>query len=158
MFTQIYNIVWIYAFYRILKVILNFLYLIYRHYIRKPHDIQKRYGKNSWVIITGATDGIGKGFAIEFAKLDFNILLVSRTEEKLKTVCEEIKSINPNIKTDYIVFDFSSKKTLSDYKESFECLTNKKYDVSILINNIGYAQTKRFSKRRINKYQLNRDI
>ncbi len=40
----------------------------------------KIYGKNSWVIVTGATDGIGKGFCEEFAKRGFNILLVSRNQ------------------------------------------------------------------------------
>lgn len=40
--------------------------------------------------MTGATDGIGKEFAIQLAKKGFNILLVSRNEQKLKSTAEEI--------------------------------------------------------------------
>lgn len=40
------------------------------------------------LVITGATDGIGKAFTIELAKKGFNVLLVSRTEERLKNVIQ----------------------------------------------------------------------
>lgn len=47
------------------------------------------------VVITGATDGIGKEFAIQLAKAGFNILLVSRSPEKLGAVAAEIgESLN----------------------------------------------------------------
>ena len=44
----------------------------------------------SFSVVTGATDGIGKEFALQLAKAGFNILLVSRSEEKLKATAEEI--------------------------------------------------------------------
>ena len=37
-----------------------------------------------WAVITGATDGIGKGFAKELASKGINIVLVSRTLAKLQ--------------------------------------------------------------------------
>lgn len=40
--------------------------------------------------VTGSTDGIGKAYARELARLGFNIVLISRTEEKLKNVAQEI--------------------------------------------------------------------
>lgn len=42
------------------------------------------------IVITGATDGIGKEFALQLAKAGFNILLVSRNEDKLRVVAGEI--------------------------------------------------------------------
>lgn len=42
------------------------------------------------IVVTGATDGIGKEFAFQLAKAGFNILLVSRAETKLNAVAEEI--------------------------------------------------------------------
>ncbi len=43
------------------------------------------------VVITGATDGIGKAYAIEFAKRGLNLVLISRTAEKLTQVATEIR-------------------------------------------------------------------
>lgn len=43
-------------------------------------------------MVTGATDGIGKEFALQLAKAGFNVVLASRTAEKLKAVAIEIGS------------------------------------------------------------------
>ena len=40
--------------------------------------------------MTGATDGIGKEFALQLAKAGFNIFLVSRTPATLAAVGQEI--------------------------------------------------------------------
>ena len=40
--------------------------------------------------MTGATDGIGKEFALQLAKAGFNIALLSRNVEKLRNVASEI--------------------------------------------------------------------
>ena len=47
-----------------------------------------KFGK--WAIVTGATDGIGKAYAKALAKKGMSIVLISRTEAKLKAVKEEI--------------------------------------------------------------------
>lgn len=47
-------------------------------------------GQGAWALVTGATDGIGKEFAIQLAKRGFNVFLVSRTTSKLQAVQEEI--------------------------------------------------------------------
>lgn len=41
-------------------------------------------------VITGATDGIGKEYAKELAKQGVNVVLISRTKEKLIAVSNEI--------------------------------------------------------------------
>ena len=42
------------------------------------------------IVITGASDGIGKEFASQLASKKLNIVLVSRTESKLKVLAEEL--------------------------------------------------------------------
>ena len=39
--------------------------------------------QNAYVAITGCTDGIGKGLALEFARYGFNLVLLARNLEKL---------------------------------------------------------------------------
>lgn len=128
--------------------ILNFLF---KNFIRKRHDLIKRYGENSWVMITGATDGIGKGYCEEFAKIGFNIILVSRTLEKLKKVSEELKQINPKIKTEIIEFDFVKNTDLASYNKTFEPIS-KNYDVSIVVNNVGINYRGYFETRTLENY------
>lgn len=41
-------------------------------------------------VVTGATDGIGREFALQLAKAGFGVVLVSRTQEKLNSLAEEI--------------------------------------------------------------------
>ena len=102
---------------------------------RFNRDLAARYGRDSWVVITGASDGIGKGYAFEFARRGFNIVLVGRNEEKLGKVAQELKAAVPQVQTRIVVADFSQA-----YKEGFaEDIHSqvKGLDVSILINNAG---------------------
>ncbi len=46
----------------------NFLKWIYNVFIRKGYNLKDRYGENSWVVVTGASDGIGKAFCEELSK------------------------------------------------------------------------------------------
>ena len=39
-------------------------------------NFEERYGKNTWVLITGCSSGQGQRFAYEFAKRNFNIIIL----------------------------------------------------------------------------------
>jgi len=43
-----------------------------------------------FLVVTGSTDGIGKLYAFELARRGINIVLISRSADKLKGVAEEI--------------------------------------------------------------------
>ncbi len=49
------------------------------------------------IVITGASSGLGKGMAIEFAKLGRNLALCARRMDRLESLQQELKSINPDI-------------------------------------------------------------
>ena len=66
-------------------------------YIIPGYNLQERYGKGSWVVITGASMGIGFAYCKAFAKRGFNIVLISRDEKKLQNAVEEIKKINSEV-------------------------------------------------------------
>ena len=95
----------------------------------------KKYGIGSWALITGSTDGIGLGFAKVLAKNGFNIILVSRTPEKLEKVAEDLRTHSVEVLT--IAKDMS--KCPENPTEFFTDIDNRTrdLDVSILVNNVG---------------------
>jgi len=53
---------------------------------RPSLQLQKRYGENTWAMVTGPTEGIGKSFCFSLAKRGFNVILVARNEQKANGV------------------------------------------------------------------------
>ena len=104
----------------------------------------KRYGENSWAVVTGSTDGIGKAACMHLAKLGFNIVFISRTLSKLEKVAKEVEEtaedVGMQIQTKVVAFDFSKQYSAEDYEKLYnENLAD--LDISILINNVGMAAT-----------------
>ena len=60
------------------------------HYLQPRLDLKSRYGGADWVLVTGASDGIGEALCHQFARSGFNIVLVSRTLSKLKKVAGDV--------------------------------------------------------------------
>ena len=90
--------------------------------------------KNKVVLITGASSGIGKQTAIEFAKLGSNIILVARRKNKLEQVENELKQFN--VDTLVCTCDVSKK----DQVEKMSKIVLKKFNsIDILVNNAGFA-------------------
>jgi len=90
--------------------------------------------KNKVVLITGASSGIGRETAIEFAKLGANLILVARRKDKLKQTEDELKKYNVSILA--CQCDVSKKDQV---KEMSETVLEKFSSVDILINNAGFA-------------------
>lgn len=112
-------------------------------FLKTGGNLTKRYGAGSWAVITGATDGLGKEFAMQLAQLKFNIVLVSRTQEKLTKVAEEIKT-KYGVRVHTIACDFS-KCHEPGFFDLIEKET-KDLDVSILVNNVGIDSIERFDE------------
>lgn len=111
----------------------NALISTYKTFIRKG---VKPLTLGKWAVITGATDGIGKAYAMALAGKGVSIVLISRTEEKLQTVEKEINNKYGNVETKYVVCDYSN----FDEKAQSKVLdTIKDLDIGILINNVGIS-------------------
>jgi len=69
---------------------------LYSHLINKISLDHYKYG---WVLITGASDGIGKELAVVLAKRGFKLILVSRNKGKLEQLAKTLGSStgNPSI-------------------------------------------------------------
>uniref|UniRef100_A0A8C5P7E1 3-ketoacyl-CoA reductase n=1 Tax=Leptobrachium leishanense TaxID=445787 RepID=A0A8C5P7E1_9ANUR len=84
-----------------------------------------------WAVVTGAGDGIGKEYAIELAKRGMNIVMISRTLEKMNAVAKEIEeSTGRNVKI--IQVDFTKQSIYEDIKQNLSGM-----EIGILVNNVG---------------------
>ena len=90
--------------------------------------------KNRSVLITGASSGIGKQTAIEFAKLGSNIILVARRKEKLDELASELEKFNVSILV--CQCDVSNKEQV---KEMSKTVLEKFDSIDVLVNNAGFA-------------------
>ena len=92
----------------------------------------KKYG--SWAVVTGCTDGIGKAYAEQLAKRGLNIVLISRTLEKLQ---EQAKFITDKYKveTKVIAVDFTEQNSI------YTTIRNElgDLDIGVLVNNVGMS-------------------
>ena len=90
--------------------------------------------KNKVVLITGASSGIGRDSAMEFARQGADIVLVSRTREKLDQVADELKKFG--VTALVCSCDVSKKEQV---KKMSETVFEKFNLVDILVNNAGFA-------------------
>jgi len=91
----------------------------------------------SFILLTGATDGIGLKSAEEFAKQGIDLIIHGRSKSKLENIKERLLLINPSIKVLTLKADFSD---LDETKDAFMRVKSEKIDT--LINNAGCFDSK----------------
>lgn len=89
--------------------------------------------KNTTVIITGASGGMGKGIAVRLIeKYNCNVIGIARNEEKMKKVCEELGDKADHFT--YHLFDVSKEENWVDFAEY---IRENDIKPDVLINNAG---------------------
>jgi len=95
---------------------------------------------NKRILITGATDGIGKQTALQLAKANHEIIVHGRNEVRGKLAVNELKTLSNNENIHYLNADLSSfeeiKNMASQVKKKFTHL-------DILINNAGVFENEK---------------
>lgn len=87
-----------------------------------------------YVTITGASSGIGRATAEAFAKMGKNLILISRREERLLQLKEQLLENDQTLDIILKIVDLSIvENVLSLYKEL------KSYDIETWINNAGFG-------------------
>ena len=71
---------------------------------------------NKTALITGASKGIGKAIAESMAKEGCNLILTARSEDKLKTLKEDLQK-NHNISVEILAIDLSKKNSVEKISE-----------------------------------------
>ena len=85
-------------------------------------------------LITGATDGIGKAAANEFARRGATLTIVGRNKQKSERVLAELKAASANPNLDLLLCDLSR---MADVKRAAEEFKAKHDRLDVLVNNAG---------------------
>lgn len=92
--------------------------------------------KNKIVVITGASAGIGKACAFEFAKAGAKLILISRRIELLEKFSNDLKKLSGNDVLN-LQLDVRDKK---DVENKINSLPDHWKKIDVLINNAGLAR------------------
>jgi len=110
--------------------------------------------KSLTALITGASEGLGKSFAIELAKRGLNLVLVSLPNSGLEHLAHYLR-INFNCKVFCIAIDLTQSTSAS---EIFTELNVNKIDVNVLINNAGIGNWSWFEDKNTDFYKAQIDL
>lgn len=95
--------------------------------------------KESYAVVTGASQGLGKAFAENLAGKNINVILVSLPGQHLKEFSEQLEKTY-QIKAHYYEVDLSVNENVMKLTEWI----NESFNIHILINNAGLGGTKKF--------------
>jgi short-subunit dehydrogenase len=88
-----------------------------------------------WAIITGASSGIGKALAFEFAAGGFSLFLTGRNETALREIAAACAQ-QPGVNTETFVADLGCPDAIGAL---LEAITSKPRDYEVLVNNAGFG-------------------
>jgi hypothetical protein len=97
----------------------------------KNQEFTKRFGP--WAVVTGASSGIGSGYARELACRGFDLVLVARGDVRLKELADELEQAH-GVRTRVVSADLSHVDFLDDLRVVTDGL-----DVGLLVSNAGVA-------------------
>ncbi len=96
------------------------------------------------VLITGATDGIGRQTALELARLGARVVVHGRNEQKARQVAEWIRHQSGNPQVEAMAADLASFRQIREMAEAFQ---QRFPHLHVLINNAGvFEPTRRVSE------------
>ena len=129
------------VWFTIIRLLIWLLMPFYRRYIRrKSVDKIWQPSPTNWAVVTGGTDGIGLAYCKQLATLGYPLLIISRSEDKLKNVKKEIECTIPQCPEVRILsFDFglNSHDHYNIVEQEIRSLSPGMVDV--LVNNVGIS-------------------
>lgn len=114
------------------------IFAMIRNLSSEPRICSENFSRRL-VVITGATSGIGYSAAQKYASHEADLLLINRSEQKSKNLCDTLQS-KYNVNCNYILADFTK---LSDVHSAAEQLLRVERNIDVLIHNAGIYNTTR---------------
>ena len=94
--------------------------------------------KNKTVVLSGATNGIGKAAAIELSKENPKLLFTYRNQHLADELLAEIKALSPDALVHSVYCDFSKQDSVKKCADEIIDLCG---NIDVLINNAGVVNT-----------------
>jgi 17beta-estradiol 17-dehydrogenase / very-long-chain 3-oxoacyl-CoA reductase len=126
---------------------------IYLYFIRKS-TLQKylRADGQAYVLVTGATDGVGLALVKLLLKKGFNVVMHGRSEEKLKRIRSQLRSDFPDQKIEHVAADATDPAiAVPKVAGAVGKIEGRGGKLTILINNLGGQGL--FGERTFNAFQ-----
>lgn len=92
-------------------------------------------GKGRTALITGASAGIGREIALEFARRGFGVVLVARRADRLQALAQEIQGKH-GVAADVVAMDLADAGAPA---RLYDEMRTRKIAVDALVNNAGYT-------------------
>ncbi|KZL38856.1 SDR family NAD(P)-dependent oxidoreductase [Secundilactobacillus collinoides] len=103
----------------------------------------------TYIAITGASTGIGRAAAKQFADEGRNLILIARNTDDLKTVRAEIQDAHPDLKVQVRSYDLTNT---AQARALYYSLSD--FNIDCWINNAGFGDYKLISDQDVNKAML----
>ncbi|EJD55469.1 putative short chain dehydrogenase/reductase [Auricularia subglabra TFB-10046 SS5] len=121
----------------IYAVPLTYRFLRFLHVYLRPSSLHEYRCDNAWALVTGATEGLGCGFAFELAARGFNVVIHGRRADKLQRRQAALEAAFPGIHVRTLCLDAS---LYPDTAAVLRCVTALPGPLTVLVNNVGGAQ------------------
>ena len=109
-------------------------YLNFPQQFAKMSSSQAKRLAGKTILVTGASSGIGKSTALEFARTqpDLKLILTARREDALKEVKKEIENVANGVKVHVVKLDVSSVAEIGAFVGN---LPQEFREIDVLVNN-----------------------
>ena len=106
------------------------------------------------VLVTGASGGLGLELARCYAKDGAHVILIARSEKKLRNIANEFEE-NYGVKTTVLPADLTTADSVADVVAS---LAERNLSVDVLVNNAGFGDFGEFADCELSKQQAMIDL
>ena len=105
-------------------------------------------------LVTGPTAGLGRLFADRLARSGYDLVLVSRDEDKLREVADQLAT-SYDVSCEVLVADLVDREQLKVVEDR---LADRTHPVDLLVNNAGFGLKRKFLHNTVEQEQAHLDV
>lgn len=106
-----------------------------------------RAGERLTALVTGASSGIGRSYALKLAQLGYNVILVARRRENLEALAAEVAAAH-GVEAAVVTADLATEAGI----QRVEQVISATDDLNLLVNNAGFGLVGTFAHGDIEKH------